>query len=104
MINYLQWLYRYYEDAQGSTEEYILNLPFEDPSDQAEMGFYLTVYDNLKDEIDKMEFSWNNANLFSLKSDGEFEPLKPKDEISMLWKQTAKHGREVIKTMFNGKI
>lgn len=99
-MRYYQWLYYNEEEDLGPIKHYILNLPIEDPVDESEMGFYVVTYSTLEEEIDRMEFSWNNAPINEIISDDEYQPLTDKSRLSLLWHQAGKIGKEAIKSIF----
>lgn len=96
------------KDSYGSDPEiyYIYNLPIRDPSDDAEAGFFLSVYEEYKDDqdaFDDLKFTFNNANLDSLKEDG-YKELKDQAIKNLLWKQVLNKRRGAIEYLFTSTL
>ena len=101
MLPYYKWLTQIDDDGlENRYQYYILNLPVQDVSDEAETGFFLPISlpeNNLQSR--EIEFSFNNSSLEHLEED-DYKELKDGQKISLLWQKAFKVSHLAIKTIF----
>ena len=92
---------------------YIYNFPVRDPSDGAEMGFFLSVsLDDLDSEnVKLMKFSFNNLNIDELEKE-DYTKVDDNKKISLLNQQasivlkslSSKEKKNTIKDVFTSSL